>query len=125
MVWAEPDSLAWAPVDVSDELRERLWDDGPTAVLVSATLTTCTSRSLAEAHPVLGFVCERYIAHWRQNRDSFHNLTVSQDGATRFSRADMSTDYEFLPEHRALLKPYRNLLGAQRPAVASGRGKGG
>ncbi|HZT92321.1 MAG TPA: ATP-dependent DNA helicase [Gaiellaceae bacterium] len=40
VVWAEPDALAWAPVDVSDELRERLWEDGPTAVLVSATLTT-------------------------------------------------------------------------------------
>ncbi|HZP71942.1 MAG TPA: ATP-dependent DNA helicase [Gaiellaceae bacterium] len=38
--WAEPDALAWAPVDVSAELRERLWDDGPTAILVSATLTT-------------------------------------------------------------------------------------
>ncbi|MFL5953717.1 MAG: ATP-dependent DNA helicase [Gaiellaceae bacterium] len=40
VVWAEPDSVAWAPVDVSGELRERLWDDGPTAILVSATLTT-------------------------------------------------------------------------------------
>ncbi len=40
VVWAEPDALAWAPVDVSDELRERLWDEGPTTVLVSATLTT-------------------------------------------------------------------------------------
>ncbi|HEY5293928.1 MAG TPA: ATP-dependent DNA helicase [Gaiellaceae bacterium] len=40
VVWAEPDVLAWAPVDVSGELRERLWDDGPTAVIVSATLTT-------------------------------------------------------------------------------------
>jgi ATP-dependent DNA helicase DinG len=41
VVWAEPDAMAWAPVDVSDELRERLWfDDGPTAILVSATLTT-------------------------------------------------------------------------------------
>jgi ATP-dependent DNA helicase DinG len=40
VVWAEPDALAWAPVDVAEELRERLWDDGPTAVLVSATLTT-------------------------------------------------------------------------------------
>ena len=40
VVWAEPDALAWAPVDVSAELRERLWDDGPTAILVSATLTT-------------------------------------------------------------------------------------
>jgi ATP-dependent DNA helicase DinG len=39
-VWAEPDALAWAPVDVSAELHERLWDDGPTAILVSATLTT-------------------------------------------------------------------------------------
>ena len=24
--WAEPGALAWAPVDVSDELRERLWE---------------------------------------------------------------------------------------------------
>jgi ATP-dependent DNA helicase DinG len=40
VVWAEPDAIAWAPVDVSAELRDRLWDGGPTAVLVSATLTT-------------------------------------------------------------------------------------
>jgi ATP-dependent DNA helicase DinG len=40
VVWSEPDALAWAPVDVSSELRERLWRDGPTAILVSATLTT-------------------------------------------------------------------------------------
>jgi ATP-dependent DNA helicase DinG len=40
VVWAEPDALAWAPVDVSAELRDRLWEDGPTAILVSATLTT-------------------------------------------------------------------------------------
>jgi ATP-dependent DNA helicase DinG len=40
VVWAEPDAIAWAPVDVSGELAERLWDDGPTAILVSATLTT-------------------------------------------------------------------------------------
>src|SRR5581483_7938614 len=39
VVWSEPDAVAWAPVDVAGELRERLWDDGPTAVLVSATLT--------------------------------------------------------------------------------------
>jgi ATP-dependent DNA helicase DinG len=40
VVWAERDAVAWAPVDVSAELRERLWDGGPTAILVSATLTT-------------------------------------------------------------------------------------
>ena len=40
VVWAEPDAVAWAPVDVSHELRRRLWLDGPTAILVSATLTT-------------------------------------------------------------------------------------
>jgi ATP-dependent DNA helicase DinG len=39
VVWSEPDVIAWAPVDVSHALRERLWSDGPTAVLVSATLT--------------------------------------------------------------------------------------
>ena len=39
VAWAEPDAVAWAPVDVSGRLQERLWDDGPTAVLVSATLT--------------------------------------------------------------------------------------
>jgi ATP-dependent DNA helicase DinG len=40
VVWAEPDTLAWAPVDVSADLRRLLWSDGPTAVLVSATLQT-------------------------------------------------------------------------------------
>jgi ATP-dependent DNA helicase DinG len=40
VVWAEPDAVAWAPIDVSRPLRERLWDGGPTAVLVSATLGT-------------------------------------------------------------------------------------
>jgi ATP-dependent DNA helicase DinG len=40
VVWAEPEAVAWAPVDVSRALRDRLWEDGPTAVLVSATLTT-------------------------------------------------------------------------------------
>jgi ATP-dependent DNA helicase DinG len=40
VVWAEPDAVAWAPVDVSDDLRRLLWNDGPTAILVSATLQT-------------------------------------------------------------------------------------
>jgi ATP-dependent DNA helicase DinG len=40
VVWAEPDAVAWAPVDVSATLHERLWEEGPTAILVSATLTT-------------------------------------------------------------------------------------
>ena len=39
VVWSEPDALVWAPVEVAGELRERLWTDGPTAILVSATLT--------------------------------------------------------------------------------------
>jgi ATP-dependent DNA helicase DinG len=40
VVWAEPTSVSWAPIDVSSELQNRLWNDGPTAILVSATLTT-------------------------------------------------------------------------------------
>ena len=32
--------MAWAPVDVSRRLRDALWEGGPTAILVSATLTT-------------------------------------------------------------------------------------
>ncbi|HEU0305039.1 MAG TPA: ATP-dependent DNA helicase, partial [Gaiellaceae bacterium] len=40
VVWAEPGALGWAPVDVSRRLREALWEGGPTAILVSATLTT-------------------------------------------------------------------------------------
>jgi len=50
VVWSEPDLLAWAPVDVGPALGELLWDDGPTAVLVSATLT---------AGEDFGFVRER------------------------------------------------------------------
>jgi ATP-dependent DNA helicase DinG len=38
VVWAEAGAVAWAPVDVSEILREELWGSGQTAVLVSATL---------------------------------------------------------------------------------------
>jgi ATP-dependent DNA helicase DinG len=40
VVWAEQESIAWAPVDVSDSLRDILWDRQTTCILVSATLTT-------------------------------------------------------------------------------------
>jgi ATP-dependent DNA helicase DinG len=50
VVWAEPDTLAWAPVDVAPALEELLWGAGPTAVLVSATLT---------AGDEFGFIRER------------------------------------------------------------------
>ena len=36
--WAEQGALAWAPVDLSHLLREKLWQREVTAVLVSATL---------------------------------------------------------------------------------------
>jgi ATP-dependent DNA helicase DinG len=39
VVWAEPDAVAWAPVEVAPQLRERLWNEEVTAILVSATLT--------------------------------------------------------------------------------------
>jgi ATP-dependent DNA helicase DinG len=50
VMWAEPDLLAWAPVDVGPVLSELLWDEGPTAVLVSATLSAADD---------FGFVRER------------------------------------------------------------------
>jgi ATP-dependent DNA helicase DinG len=36
--WAEPSAVAWAPVDVSEILRDELWERPVTAVLLSATL---------------------------------------------------------------------------------------
>jgi ATP-dependent DNA helicase DinG len=54
--WAEPGALAWAPVDVSDLLRERLWEGDVTAVLVSATLEPAFLRArlgLDDAREVL------------------------------------------------------------------------
>ena len=50
VVWAEPALLAWAPVDMAPALSELLWEAGPTAVLLSATLT---------AGEEFGFVRER------------------------------------------------------------------
>jgi ATP-dependent DNA helicase DinG len=38
VVWAEPEAVAWAPIDVSDDLGRLLWHEGPTCILVSATL---------------------------------------------------------------------------------------
>jgi ATP-dependent DNA helicase DinG len=52
VVWAEPGVLAHAPVDVSERLRDALWNEGPTAILVSATLEldfTCRRLGLRDA----------------------------------------------------------------------------
>jgi len=38
VVWSEPGLLAYAPIDVAERLRDSLWSEGPTAILVSATL---------------------------------------------------------------------------------------
>jgi ATP-dependent DNA helicase DinG len=38
VVWSEPGLLAYAPADVSERLSDSLWSEGPTAILVSATL---------------------------------------------------------------------------------------
>ena len=38
VAWAEQGQMQWARVDVSRVLRESLWEEGPTPVLVSATL---------------------------------------------------------------------------------------
>ena len=44
VVWAEPDLLAWAPVDVCGALTELLWEGGARlSVLVSATLPSAAS----------------------------------------------------------------------------------
>jgi ATP-dependent DNA helicase DinG len=56
VVWAEPDLLAWAPVDVSEALEELLWEAGPAVVLVSATLGTAPQYGTA---PDFGFVRDR------------------------------------------------------------------
>lgn len=98
--------------------------DGGTkqATGITATLTTCTSRSLAESHPALVLACDRHIAHWKQNRDDFDNLTVNENGATRFSRMDMMIEYDFLPEIKSLLAPYKNRLGeVKAPPMARSR----
>ena len=76
----------------------------------SCVLTACSSRCLAEAHPTLTMAAEMHVAFLRKNRDDFGNLTVSQDGATRFSRSDLKNTYEFMPEIRSLLAPYKNNL---------------
>jgi ATP-dependent DNA helicase DinG len=38
VVWSEPGLLAYAPIDVSERLRDSLWSEGPTSILISATL---------------------------------------------------------------------------------------
>lgn len=108
-----------------DHVNISMADGGPKGGTgVTVTLTICTARCLAESHPAIVLGCERHIVHWKQNRDSFHNLTVHQDGATHISRFDMMMEYDFLPEIKSLLMPYRNLLGEQKAApVMRGRGR--
>jgi hypothetical protein len=88
-----------------------LQESGPGAPTeVSATLTACTSPSLAEAEPALVEACEMHIQFLRANRDSLQNVTVTNDGATKTSRQDLNTRYGFAPEIKDILDPYMNRL---------------
>lgn len=77
---------------------------------VSAVLTACTSRSLAEAHTDLVEACEMQVRFLKTNRNNFENLTVTQDGATRVSRADLKNKYGLMPEICFMIEAYYNRL---------------
>jgi ATP-dependent DNA helicase DinG len=53
--WAEQNALAWAPIDVSETLRDLLWDREAVCILVSATLEPRFLRTrlgLDDAHEI-------------------------------------------------------------------------
>jgi hypothetical protein len=77
---------------------------------VTASLTSCSSQSLAEAFPALVEGVELHIRYYRTNRDNFGNIQVSVDNVQRMSRSDLKADYFSLPEVRDLLSPYMNRL---------------
>jgi len=81
---------------------------GPTDV--SATLTANTALSLAESEPALVEAAEMHIRFLLTNRNNFENLTVTENGSTRVSRSDLKNVYDFLPEIKSMLAPYKNNL---------------
>ncbi len=86
-------------------------DAGPGAPTdVSAVLTTCTTQCLAEAEPGLVQACEMHVEYMHSNKGNLENITVSTDGATKTSRADLKNRYGFLPEVMDILELYRNKL---------------
>lgn len=88
-----------------------LQSQGPGAATgVSTVLTANTAQSLAEAHPALVEACEMHVRFLKTNRDSFENIQVTTDGATKTSRADLKNRYRFLPEILDAMEFYRNKL---------------
>jgi hypothetical protein len=77
---------------------------------VTATLTTCTSRCLAESQPALVEGCEMQARFLHKNRDTLDTITVSTDGGTRVSRADLKNKYGLVPEIEWVLGQYINKL---------------
>lgn len=81
---------------------------------VTATLTSVSAvggidqQALAESHPDLVQAAEMQVEYLRANRGNFDKSTVSNDGATRFSRADFKNKYSFMPEIDDILDTYRN-----------------
>lgn len=103
----------FARVNSSLQDNGTLEPTGNTATLSAVkTVAGIPQLSLAESHPALVEACEMHVRFLRSNRNNFENLTVSQDGATRISRADLKNEYELLPEIKAMLAPYRNNLVA-------------
>ena len=85
---------------------------GPTGQ--TATLTACTTQSLAESNPDLVSACELFVQYLKSNKTGFNLSNATLDSATKFSLGDMQRDFFANPLVRDLLRPYQNELDTER-----------
>ncbi len=138
VVWAEPDAIAWAPVDVAEPLRDLLWDCKTTCVLVSATLTTASdfgfvrrrlgldhARELALGSPfdfaeqALVYLPERMPdPRSPEARDAIADEVLSLCGHSRGRALVLTTSWRSLEDLAARVRdrlPYRVLVQGEAP----------
>lgn len=138
VVWAEQESINWAPVDVADPLRDLLWDRQTTSILVSATLTTANdfgfvrrrlgldhSRELSLGSPydfaaqALIYLPERMPdPRSPEARDAIADEVLSLCGNSRGRALVLTTSWRSLGEIAERVRdrlPYRVLVQGEQP----------
>ncbi len=88
--WAEPGAVGWAPVDVSQILRDELWERPVTAILVSATLEPGARPSPAWGSRTLASCCWSHPTTTEPRRCSTHHATFPSRARPALTTASLT-----------------------------------
>lgn len=84
-------------------------EGGTTAILVTTTIASITSQSLAESYPSITRAAEIQIRYNYTHQKDFENMSSQRDGTTQRWRGSVGESSQLVPEAEHLLSQFRRM----------------